>query len=86
MEQIRADVLGMTVNVIEQHNATTLGAAMLAAVGFGLYRNLSEAATMVRIQRTYYPNRKLTERYDELYRQYRILYGWLKPIHTAINN
>jgi xylulokinase len=80
--QIRADVLGMGVNVIEQSNATTLGAAMLAAVGVGLYRNLSEAATMVRIQRTYTPNRNLTVRYNELYTQYRNLYELLKPVYT----
>lgn len=81
--QIRADVLGLPVEIIEQTNATTLGAAMLAAVGAGLYPDLSAAAAMVRIEAVYTPNTTLTGHYDRLYRQFRAAYPLLKDMLAA---
>lgn len=78
--QIRADVLQSTVEVIEQQNAATLGAAMLAAVGAGLYSSLSDAAAMVRIEKVYAPNTALADHYDRLYARFRALYPALKAL------
>lgn len=78
--QIRADVLGMTVEVIEQQNVATLGAAMLAAVGAGLYVDLSAASAMVRIETTYTPAPVLREHYERLYGRFRAAYPALKPV------
>lgn len=78
--QIRADVLQSPVEIIAQQNAATLGAAMLAAVGAGLYDSLGDAAAMVRIERTYAPNAALADHYHRLYRRFRALYPALKAV------
>jgi len=75
--QIRADVTSMTVEITEQVNAAPLGAAMLAAVGAGLYRDLREAAVMVRSKETYVPHPERVALYDTLYHQY-----WVCPAST----
>ena len=84
--QIRADVLGMTLEVVAQHNATTLGAAMLAAVGTGFYSDLSEAAAMVDVENVYFPSSQLRDHYDQLYKQFRTAYPVLKTVFTPVVN
>jgi sugar (pentulose or hexulose) kinase len=44
--QIKADVLGMPIRVPRIREATALGAALLAGVGAGVYRDLGEAASV----------------------------------------
>ncbi len=78
--RIRADVTGMSLAVTEHTNATTLGAAMLAAVGVGLYDNLQDATAMVRVRATYDPDAERVALYDALYGRYRALYPALRPM------
>ncbi len=81
--QIRADVLGLTVEIVEQSSATTLGAAMLAAVGAGLYPDLSAASAMIRIERACTPDAALAAHYNRLYRQFRAAYPLMKAMFAA---
>ncbi len=80
--QIRADVLQMDVEIVEQANVATLGAAMLAAVGAGLYADLREAGAMIRIETRFRPNWTLRAHYARLYERYRALYPALKNIRA----
>ena len=55
--QMQADVYGFPVETMETPEASALGAAILAAVGAGLYGSIQEACgAMAHVQRTYEPN------------------------------
>jgi xylulokinase len=54
--QLKADLLGIPVEVTDQLEPGTLGAALLAGVGIGTYRSLSDAAERVQIAHRYEPS------------------------------
>ena len=54
--QLKADLLGAPVEVSDQTEPGTLGAALLAGVGIGAYRSLEEAAERVRIAHRFEPD------------------------------
>ncbi|MFD1901484.1 FGGY-family carbohydrate kinase [Enterococcus termitis] len=57
--QIKADVTGKVIRVPSSDTATTLGAALLAGVGVGLYKDYEEAREKtVQVQKEYVPNIK----------------------------
>jgi xylulokinase len=67
--QIKSDVTGIPISVTENENATVLGAAMLAGVGVGYYRDFEEAVEQcVRVKARYEPERH--EAYDRGYEVY----------------
>ncbi len=74
--QMKADVTGRTVRLVETEEATAIGAAMLAATGQGSMPSLDAAAeAMVRLSsHVLEPNRELGPVYDEAYRAYRGLF------------
>jgi xylulokinase len=80
--QIKADVSGLPVRVPENVETTAAGAAILAAVGAGMHRDVSSAAgAMVDYQQEeQQPNPASREAYEDAYRRYRELYFALKPI------
>jgi xylulokinase len=79
--QNKADITGLPIDVPDLEEATPLGAAILAGIGIGLYRNEQDAFEHVyKPGRTYHPDPQLTSRYAECYRIYRQLYPVLKPI------
>ena len=77
--QIKADVTGKTIQVPTSDTATTLGAALLAGVGCGVYRNYEEAVgrTIV-ITRTQEPNMENHRIYQKAMELYLQLYENLK--------
>ncbi len=81
--QIRADVLQMDVEIVEQSNVATLGAAMLAAIGAGLYADLSDAGAMIRIETRFRPNWTLKDHYAKIYARYRALYPAIKHLPSS---
>lgn len=73
--QIRADVLGRPVNILRVLEAGCLGAAVLAAVAVGLYRDRYEGAlAMARVAESLQPDPAHAEIYQEVYRLYKQLY------------
>ena len=69
--QIKADVTGKTIQVPTSDTATTLGAALLAGVGCGMYRNYEEAiGQTIVITRTQEPNLEAHEKYQESMKLY----------------
>ena len=82
--QIKADVTGCGIEVPGSDTATTLGAAMLAGVGTGVWQGFEEAARQtIRVNRTYEPDPTVKEAYDRGYETYRKLYGNLKDLMNA---
>jgi xylulokinase len=85
--QNKADVSGRPVVTLEIEEATALGAAMLAGVGIGLYKDLSEAAQRVKKPgKLFEPNKKLTPLYSELFEIYKEIYPSLQRINSRIYN
>ncbi len=82
--QIKADVTGKTIKVPTSDTATTLGAAMLAGVGAGLYRDFEEAVdrTIV-ITRTQEPNKRVAKIYQHAMEGYLKLYENLKEMYQV---
>ena len=79
--QIKADVTGKTIIVPSSDTATTLGAAILAGVGTGFYKDYEEAVALtVKETRRHEPDKNNKEIYDHTYNVYLRLYDCLKDM------
>lgn len=79
--QIKADITEKPVIVPSSDTATTLGAAMLAGVGTGMYADFEEAVRLtVHDRRFHEPDPETYSVYDENYNTYIELYQNLKGI------
>ena len=79
--QIKADVTGCRIEVPASDTATTLGAAILAGVGTGVWGSFEQAAGQtVRIREKYTPDPGVKDIYDQGYATYRQLYEHLKDM------
>ncbi len=77
--QIKSDVTGKPIVVPSSDTATTLGAAILAGVGIGMYAGFEEAVEMtVENKRFHEPNHDNFEVYEKNYQIYLELYNQLK--------
>ncbi len=77
--QIKADVTGKTIRVPESDTASTLGAAILAGIGTGVYSSYEEAVSRtIEIKRVHEPDPKTHEIYQERMALYLELYEDLK--------
>lgn len=76
--QIHSDVSNIPINVPEQVQAPSLGAAMLASVAAGVYKSIEEAAeNMVRYTRRIEPNYENHQKYRRYFQQYKKAYPQL---------
>jgi xylulokinase len=77
--QIKADVTNCVIEVPYSDYATTLGAAILAGVGVGLYKDFEEAVKKtVKVQKRYEPNPEHVKAYESPYQSYLKLSNLLK--------
>ena len=82
--QIKADVTGSPIIVPYADEATTLGAAILAGVGCGMYASYEEAVRLtVRETRRHEPDPSKKAVYDKNYETYLALYTSLKDLMHA---
>lgn len=66
--QMKADLSGRALDVLQNVESTLLGAAILAGLGSGIYRNADEALGMIQIPvETVEPDMKRHEQYRERY-------------------
>jgi L-fuculokinase len=65
--QIRADVMGMPVKAIDMKETTSLGAALVAFTGIGIYKSIEEAFSAIESSFMEYNPGKDKDRYKELY-------------------
>ncbi|HVN55735.1 MAG TPA: FGGY family carbohydrate kinase [Anaerolineaceae bacterium] len=85
--QIFADVTGRTFEVVRNPGfGGTVGVALLAAVGLGVYPSVEEAVQVVQVEHCLAPDpenhaayRKSHEAYQEIYPSLKKLYGKLNP-------
>ncbi len=77
--QLKADVTGLPVAVLQVTEAALLGAAILAAVGAGLFPDVRMGMeNMVRVKERLEPHTAEHRRYSELYEVYKRLYPDLR--------
>jgi xylulokinase len=83
--QNKADVAGIPIEAPAVDEATPLGAAMLAGIGVGLYRDERDAYEQVRkLGAVYEPDPALSARYTDLFGVYQQLYPALAPISRQL--
>lgn len=84
--QIVADVLNRKIRRVENPSvAGVRGAAMIAAVGLGIYRDCLAAAKQVKITRIFMPNAQNAKLYDRLFVEFKKLYESTRHICKDLN-
>ena len=80
-KKIIANVMNLKVDVIESEEGPGYGAAMLAAVGCGVYKDVQEAAEkLVKVVDTVEPEAELVSKYEERYCKFKEIYPALKDV------
>jgi xylulokinase len=84
--QTKADILQVDLEIPDVTEGTCLGAALLAGIGTGVYRDERDAFTQTyRPGQKYHPNQEHTERYNRLYHEiFRSIYSTVVPLHHKI--
>jgi xylulokinase len=83
--QNKADVTGLRVRIPAIEEATVLGAAMLAGIGLGTYRDAEDAfAQVCKKSETFEPNEERTAFYQERFPLFQELYTAVSPLHRKI--
>ncbi|TVR03182.1 MAG: hypothetical protein EA403_07460 [Spirochaetaceae bacterium] len=84
-QQLKADVTGLTVNIPDVSESTALGAALLAGVGIGVYRDMVDASqSTVRLQQSFHPNSEHRATYDRLRDVYAKIYPQIREISRSL--
>ncbi len=80
VSQIKADILGIDVKVLQEFETTSTGAAIMALVGAGVYKNIGEAAPyFAHVRMIIKPDMNNHEKYKKIYELYRSTYAALRP-------
>ncbi len=83
--QNKADMVGRAIEVPEVEEATPLGAAMLAGMGVGIYKDDQDAFEQVRKPGVVYePDPAVSARYADLFTIYKQLYPALAPVSRQL--
>ncbi len=84
--QIKADILGMSIEIPEVLDAAALGACILASIGVKACRDFRDSTKkMVRISKRYTPAPRVHNEYTKLYRAYQEVYNHLKECFKILS-
>lgn len=84
--QLKADITGREIATLETTEAGCLGAAMLAATGIGMFRDVFEAVeAMTRTKKVYAPDKERSKLYQEKFAVYTKMHPALQTIHTDLS-
>lgn len=81
--QMRADMLGIPVKLIEQKETTVLGAALFALAGAGVYKNADEARGVIKYGGETFTPGADASKYTPVYDRFVKLAAALAPIYRA---
>lgn len=76
--QMQADVFGLKVVTMQADEGPAYGAALLAGVGVGLFKDVSAACALLREQTEVYPQAETSAQYERYYRMYTRQYEALR--------
>lgn len=80
-----ANIMNVTVEVIESEEGPALGGAILAAVGCKEYENVETAVKQfVHVIETIQPEKELVAKYEERYQKFKQIYPALKPVFQML--
>ena len=83
--QMAASMFDVQINVHQTpHEATSLGAALVAGVGIGMYKDFRDAAAKIRIAHSYHPNNADVQVYRRHFQAYRDLYPCAKQTFEKV--
>ncbi|MBI9011540.1 MAG: FGGY-family carbohydrate kinase [Clostridiales bacterium] len=84
--QLLANLFNKKVYVVQSHETSALGAAVLSYVHLNKYKTVEEAVSqMVRITKTYEPEAEVAKQYEKLYQQvYKLTYKRLQPVYKKM--
>ncbi len=84
--KITADILNLPMGKGETHETSGLGAAIITAMGVGIYTGIEEAvANMVRVKTVFEPDPENVTIYRQLYKKvYKRMYKALAPLYSQI--
>lgn len=81
ISQLKADITGKDVLVLDDFETTAIGAAILAFVGVGKFKNVKDATSkFVSIRMIVKPNIKNHEKYKQIHQLYKNTYVTLKDL------
>lgn len=83
-KQITADVLGIPLEPVLRHPGSSLGAAFVAGMGVGVFRDWGEIERFITVEGVTEPNRARHEYYRSLFGLYREAYERLKDLFPRI--
>ncbi|MBR4333423.1 MAG: carbohydrate kinase [Clostridia bacterium] len=79
--QMKADILDLPITALKTSDAGTVGSAMLTGIAVGVFKDLTEAASiMVHQRETYQPDPERHEQYMQVYKHYRKVYQAVRPL------
>lgn len=85
--QLKADLLGLPIRMPAVSDAAALGAALLAGVAAGLYRDPAEAVeAAVRVEATHTPDTGAAAAYEPFHALYRRLYPAVREIQRELGD
>ena len=84
--QLTADIFRLPASRPHVHETSGLGAAIDCAVGLGLHPDFASAVrAMTRVERTFEPDARNADLYDQLYAQvYQKMYPRLAPLYARL--
>jgi xylulokinase len=83
--QIKADIVGLPINRIRVSEAASLGAALLAGWGSGVYASLADGVErVVSVEATFPPRQEQTTHYRDRLDLYAQLYLQLRPVFAEL--
>jgi sugar (pentulose or hexulose) kinase len=81
IQQIKADITGKDILVLDEFETTALGAAVLVGVGQGVFSGFDDASRqMVGVRMVIRPNARNHQQYKAVYPLFRKVYETLKPL------
>ena len=84
-KKIFANVLGIPLNVLKTEQGPGYGGAILAMVGSGRFKDVATACNeLTAIADTIYPDKYITERYNNKYKKFKTIYPALKKVFADI--
>ena len=85
--QIISDIFQLPIKTLEGGSeGGAYGAALVAGVGHGIWKDLNTACSNIKMNISNEPNPKNKQIYDELFAIYKDMYEPLKPIHDRLAN
>ena len=84
--QIKADITGKRIIILDANDAAVVGATLLAGIGVGIYRDFYDASSRVerKVWKVIEPSEANSDIYEKRYRVYCSLYPRIKDLYREI--